>query len=103
MTRRFERKSYDPKTGNFEHLYTYIIAVYPHDDTVITVTRDGQHKTVKVVNSYEYAYKLQKGQIKAKGGATGLYNFIDDCLSEGFGEVMAYKVLDHIIDNMKEA
>lgn len=37
-----------------------------------------RNKIFKVVNDYEFTYKIQKEQIKAVGGIRGLYDFIND-------------------------
>ena len=91
MIRRYERNG-----------KIYTIAIYPGDNNVITVSRDGIAKTVKVVNDLEFTYKLQKTQVKAKNAAYGLYKFIDDCLYNHFMECSAWKILDYIIDDMKK-
>ena len=102
-TRRFERFEYNRNTGKSEYTHTYTIAIYPHNNDIITITRDGKYKTVKVVECSDFVYKLQKTQIKAIGGATGLFEFIDEHLSEKFAECWAYQIMDHAIDVMKEA
>ena len=44
-----------------------------------TVTTE-EGKIYKVVNDYEYTYRIQKTQIKAIGGIKGFYNFIIECM-----------------------
>ena len=103
MTRRFERFEYNRNTEKSELTHVYTIAIYPGNNDIITITRDGKYKTVRVIECSDYVYKLQKTQIKAIGGATGLFKFIDDHLSEKFAECWAYTIMDHAIDVMKEA
>jgi hypothetical protein len=102
-TRRFERTFYNRDTGKIEHMHDYTIAIYPGNNDIITITRDGKYKTVKVVECSEYCFKLQKTQIKAIGGATGLFKLIDEHLTEKFAECWAYQIMNHAIDVMKEA
>ena len=102
-TRRFERFEYNRNTEKSEYTHTYTIAIYPGNNDIITITRDGIYKTVKVVECSDYCFKLQKTQIKAIGGATGLFEFIDKHLSEKFAERWAYQIMDHVIDVVKEA
>lgn len=42
---------------------------------------------VKVKENFDYTYKINKTCISAQGGATGLYNFIEDCILNSFGLV----------------
>lgn len=102
-TRRFERFEYNRNTEKSEHTHTYTIAIYPHNNDIITITRDGKYKTVKVIECSDFVYKLQKTQIKAIGGATGLFEFLDKHLTENFATCWAYQIMDHVIDVMKEA
>ena len=44
-----------------------------------TVTTE-EGKVYKIVNDYEYAYKIQKTQITAAGGIKGFYKFIVECM-----------------------
>lgn len=40
--------------------------------------------TIKVVNDYEYTYKIQKTQVKARGGIDGLLKHFNDCIINNF-------------------
>jgi hypothetical protein len=59
------------------------------------------NKCVKVVDDYDYTFKLLKTQIKARGGASGLVEFIDRCLSEDLGVCWVHKIIDWIIEDCK--
>lgn len=72
MTRRYEETIYNRETKQFEHVADWSFTVYLGDNNHITVSRDGVVKTVRVIADSEFVYKLQKTQVRAKGGATGL-------------------------------
>ena len=59
-------------------------------------------KVVKVTNSSDFVYKLQKTQIKARDGAEGLYKYLVNCYENKFCECLADKVLITAMDNIKE-
>jgi len=40
--------------------------------------------TIKVVNDYEYIYKIQKTQVKAQGGIDGLLKHFNECIIDNF-------------------
>lgn len=70
----------------------------------MTVTKNGISKTISIEDcGGEYVYKLMKSRIKARGGASGLFEFIDRALYERFMECHAWRILDYIIDEMKPA
>jgi hypothetical protein len=81
---------------------SYTFSIYPRDNEAFTVCKNGVTKTVRVVDDAEYTYKLMKTQIKAKGGAEGLYRYVDDALFNHFMECNAWKILNHVIENMKQ-
>lgn len=58
-------------------------------------------KIIKVKEEPGTTYKLQKTQIKATGGAAGLYLFLEECYKSHFMECLADKVLKHAIYTMK--
>ena len=89
MIRRFSTES---------NIYT--VAVYAGQNDILTVSRDGKNRTVKVLDSIDYRYKLKESCIEARDGASGIYKFISDCFGENFNRVSALKILNHIIDNM---
>lgn len=78
----------------------YTVAVYAGQNDILTVSRDGKNRTVKVLDSIDYRYKLKKNCIEARDGANGIYKFISDCFDENFNRVSALKILNHIIDSM---
>lgn len=91
MTRRFE-------IG--DNIYT--IAIYADQNDILTVSRNGKHKTVKVIDSVIYRYKLRERFIESRDGAKGIYKFISDCFDKNFMVCLAEKILNHAIDNMNE-
>ena len=64
------------------------------DNTHFTVCRNRISKTVMVKKDHEFAFKLQKTQVKAAGGANGLSNFVYKALSENFADCLAWKILN---------
>jgi hypothetical protein len=103
MTRRYEEEHYNRKTDKMEHTADWSFTIYPGDNNHLTVSRDGVTKTVKVVPDIEFVYKLQKTQVRAIGGAEGLYNFLDRELFECSTSCMAWKVLRHCFFDCKAA
>lgn len=103
MTRRYEETTYNRETKQFEHVADWSFTVYPGDNKHITVSRDGVVKTVRVVTDSDFVYKLQKAHVRAKGGATELFDFIDKALYEKFMDTMAWKVLKHCFFDCKAA
>ena len=109
MTRTYEREEYcfgKDDSGQMivesSCVKVYSFTIYPGDNCIMTVSRDGITKTVKIEDCHENVYKLEKGKIKAHNGAKGLFEFIDDCLFEDFATCLAYQILDHAIDKMEE-
>lgn len=103
MTRRYEETTYNREEKQIEHIADWSFTVYPEDNYHITVSRNGVVKTVKVITDSEFVYKLQKTQIKARGGAKGLFEFIDKALFEDFMASLAWKVLRHCFFDCKAA
>ena len=59
---------------------------------------------VKVKTDNEYTYKIQKTQIKAKGGSKGLFEFFKWCYKEDILESSANIIIKNIISgNVKSA
>lgn len=113
MTRRYQRENRvfpKDKYGNISFKTSYIasvdkfsFAICPGDNEHFTVAKNGIYKTVKITSDPSFVYKLQKSKISARGGAIGLFEYIDKCLFENFCECHAWKILDFIIDNTKSA
>ena len=96
----------------------YTVTIWPGRSDLIGIQReknttendpprrwpDFQKKVLKVVPDWEYAYKLQKTQIRAQGGAEGLYNFIrDNCHKTDLFYCMIEKLIEYAMDEMREA
>lgn len=62
-----------------------------------------EKKAFRVVPDFEYCYKLQKTQIRARGGAEGLYNFIKKEIEENEASVFARRIVEYAMDEMREA
>lgn len=63
-----------------------------------------EKKAIRVVTDYEYTYKAQKTQIKAQGGAEGLYKFIrDNCHKADLFYCKIVKLIEYAMDEMREA
>lgn len=61
------------------------------------VKYDGKIQSIKVINDGEFAFKLQETQIRARGGARGLYNWMRKDVREQFGEIWVEKILYWIV------
>lgn len=87
-----------------ESVDTFTFAIYPGNNEIMTVTKNGVSKTVFIEDcGSEYVYKLMKSRVKARGGASGLFEFIDRALFEKFMDCYAWRILNYIIDEMKPA
>lgn len=62
-----------------------------------------EKKIIKVIPDFEYCYKLQKTQIRARGGAEGLYNFIKKETERDPVSFFARKIVEYAMDEMREA
>ena len=60
---------------------------------LLTVTRNGEQKTVKIVPDSGFVYSLKKTYIRAAGGAEGLYKALDRWAAEDFPAALLLKVL----------
>lgn len=60
---------------------------------LLTVSRNGEQKTVKIVPDAAFAYSLKKNYIRAAGGAEGLYKTLDRWAAEDFPAALLLKVL----------
>lgn len=56
----------------------------------------------KVVDDPEFVYKILKTRIKAKGGAAGLYAFMEKNAAEHFGEAWNRTIIINALRMMKE-
>lgn len=53
-------------------------------------------EAVKTIENRKYTYKLNKASISAEGNATGLYDFIEDCITSSFGLVWVDQIVTHM-------
>ena len=105
-----ENKIFPKDENGYTSIYRYYIqsvdtftfSIYPGDNNIMTVTKNGISKTVSIEDcGSEYVYKLMKSRIKANHGASGLFDFIDRALYEKFMDCHAWRILDYIMDEMK--
>lgn len=94
----------------------YTVQIWPGRPDIIGIERekntaendparrwpDFQKKTVKVVDDLEYCYKLQKTQIRARDGASGLYDFLRRETENGKQSCFARRIVEYAMDEMKE-
>lgn len=71
------------------------VTVNSEDNSHIIICRNGISKTIKIIEDCEFSYKLQKTQVRAAGGASGLFGFINRALTENFMECKAWYVLNY--------
>lgn len=87
-----------------ESVDTFTFTTYPDNNNLLTVTKNGTSKTVTIEDcGGEYVYKLMKSRIKARHGASGLFEFMDRALTEKFMDCHAWRILDYVMDKMKPA
>jgi hypothetical protein len=60
---------------------------------LLTVTRNGEQKTVKIVPDSGFVYSLKKTYIRAADGAEGLYKALERWAAEDFPAALLLKVL----------
>lgn len=60
---------------------------------LLTVSRNGERKTVKIVPDGSFVVSLKKTYIRAAGGAEGLYKTLDRWAAEDFPAALLLKVL----------
>ena len=108
MTRRYERNITELRkdsSGNdildVVRAENWSFSVYPGDTKSFTVSNGRSTKTVNVQDCTNYTYKASGKRLYAKGGAYGLYKFIDDCLFNQFMECKAWEVLDFVMKSGK--
>lgn len=82
----------------------FTFTTHKDSNNLLTVTKNGTSKTVYIEDcGGEYVYKLLKTKIKANHGASGLFEFMDEALTEKFMDCHAWRILDYIMDEMKPA
>lgn len=64
---------------------------------------DFEKKVVKVKPDFDFCYKLQKTQIRARGGAEGLYKFIQKETEGGAQSCFVRRIVEYAMDEMREA
>ena len=102
MTRIYEETRYDKEADALVHVANCCFTVYPGSSEQFTVCKNGVAKTVRVEDcGSEFVYKLLKTKVKAAGGAHGLFEWLDMCLSEKFEECHAWKVLRWCFDTCR--
>lgn len=87
-----------------ESIDKFTFSIYPGNNNLLTVTKNGNTKTAYIEDcGSEYVFKLMKSRIKAMGGASGLFEYIDRALFEKFMDCYAWRILNYIMDEMKPA
>lgn len=64
------------------------------EHTENTIIIDGER--VKVIENWEYTYKINKWSISTKGGASGLYAFLKYHIEENFATVWVDAVINGV-------
>lgn len=108
---QISRAIYGPQTYGFEVVYnkeigredvTYIVAVYPGRNDIITFTRGRDSRTFVVVEDREFTYKVQKSRLKAKGGAEWLFKYLQgDAFKQFAPGYDAAKLIDMVFRNTR--
>lgn len=84
------------ESGRLYNAFTSTYTAELAGDSVI-LGKDGKTVKVRVVADDEFIFKKQKRQVRAKGGAAGLYSFFENCIAEHFGESWIFSMVDHYI------
>lgn len=85
---------------DYRHDFKY--ELYTHNNAILVINRldlkTGEVKrgAYKIVSDDGHIWKVQKTQIKAKDGATGIINFIEKNITEDF----AYHIMVGFINNV---
>ena len=103
MTRSYMEKRINLETMQPEILAHWSFTVYPGNNDVLTVCRNGITKTVEVKDNSGFTYRLLKTRIEGNGGANGIFKFLDDCLFNEFMECDAWRILHHCIETCRAA
>lgn len=85
----------------FKHLNGVIIAINENDNNHFYIQDQNKKQVIYIKNNFEFTYKVQKTQVQARGGAAGLYDFIINAVSTGLMDLLAYKLIDHMFNNMQ--
>ena len=80
--------------------HKYVVEKYPAYGILI-IERDGVKKYIRVVPDTEYVYKIQKTQIRAMGGVTGLYDFMEETLREQFMDACTWLICRKAFEEVK--
>lgn len=92
--------------GQYRHELTgevvteWVIGVYPGNNDLFVVGKDGQYKTIKVISDSEYTVKVQRTQVRASGGAVGLFDWLDSACTRSQA-AYEFNYLQAIWDNTK--
>ena len=103
MTRSYQEARYDMQHGCWEIVANWSFTVYPGDNEHLTVSRNGEVKTVRVQSSNDNIYGLYRTKVLAMGGAHGLFGFMDKELFADNLSTFAWKVLRHCFFDCKAA
>ena len=103
MTKLYEECSWNNNSKSHEKLADWSFSAHPDNNNILTICRNGISKSVKVKENHEFVYKLQKTQIQGRDGASGVFKFLDDCLSKGFSTCLAWKILNWCFYDCKPA
>lgn len=89
-------------TDRESHSYK-IDKAHVNGNDFLMIQKDGAKHFYRVINDYEYTIKIQKTQIKAARGVTGLYEHFEDCISHNFAmDAWVINPINHILNNVKE-
>lgn len=101
MTARYIEEHYSTPHHAFIKEADWTLAIYPKDNKTMTVSRNGVYKTIDIAECSDCVYRLTSTAIFAKGGASGLFTFIDDAMYNNFQDAFAWKILNWIFEHGK--
>lgn len=67
----------------------------------IKIVKGNQEKTVKVIDTAEFRYRLTKNKIYAAGGPDELVAWMNGLIEKDFGVCWVSKILNYAWDEMK--
>ena len=98
LSRTFAKCELDPFTGQYKKVGNQVLSVVRSaaDENTLIFDYNGTVKSVRIKEcSNEFIYQFRKKYINARGGATGLYEFLERAL-DGLYMTVFNKVFEYM-------
>ena len=94
MTSIFIEKKYSPAKRKTETAAVWTMRVVPGSgNSLLEISRNGIIKVIRVTEDQRFTYWISSDGILAAGGASGLYEYLENKLLEEYDEYPAWKFL----------